>query len=132
MLATCSFDRSIAIWSTQDWQLIRKIENLPEDVRDIAWAPDSRRLAAATVDGCISLWDTQTGARLGAGVRLGAGSPHRLLWANIGSLVSCWENGKIHVYETSQMLEGPGGELLDMTYNPRRQWLAACSWSGPS
>jgi len=130
MLATCSFDRSIAIWSTQDWQLIRKIENLPEDVRDIAWAPDSRRLAAATVDGCISLWDTQTGARLGAGVRLGAGSPHRLLWANIGSLVSCWENGKIHVYETSQMLEGPGGELLDMTYNPRRQWLAACSWSG--
>ncbi len=59
----------VQLWDTRTWELRRTVLVAHDDpnqspaVLGLALSPDGKRLAAATVDGRIEIWDSETGAQ---------------------------------------------------------------------
>ncbi|EFJ49808.1 hypothetical protein VOLCADRAFT_117135, partial [Volvox carteri f. nagariensis] len=48
----------------ENWKLRLRLRGHEVNVADVAWAPDSRRLATASVDNRVKIWDTTSGVCL--------------------------------------------------------------------
>jgi WD40 repeat protein len=137
-IVTCSYDRTIRVWSSGEYRCLLTIEGHSGDVPDVAWSPDGLLLASVSDDGTIALWDSFTGKRRATASRGKGGAPRRLLWLDGGQTVaSCWEDGSLCLlptdrFETAAIREvpGPGGGLIGLAYSPNLGLLAACSSRG--
>ncbi|MCI0684621.1 MAG: protein kinase [Gemmataceae bacterium] len=79
VLASGGLDRHIFLWDTKTWQTRGPLEGHAHHVAELAFSPDSRRLASVTSgrDVCsIRLWDAATGRPAGI-----VGGPSLGMWA---------------------------------------------------
>jgi eukaryotic-like serine/threonine-protein kinase len=100
LLAAGGQDMVITVWETATWQVQRTLWGHVSDIFDLAFSPDSRRLATAggaTSDGTVKVWDMVTGLELlsvpgGLAVRFSPDG-RRLAVAQ--------RNSRIRIYETA-------------------------------
>lgn len=59
LLASAGADRSITVWSTSRWRVVRRIEANSGTVRSLTFNPDGSVLAAGADDGTAQLWNTE-------------------------------------------------------------------------
>jgi WD40 repeat protein len=69
LLATGSDDRSIIVWSTDDWQPEMVLSGHVDRVWRLAFTPDSKMLLSAGSDGTMRWWDVGSGAPIGLALR---------------------------------------------------------------
>ncbi|MFM9960876.1 MAG: caspase family protein [Planctomycetaceae bacterium] len=96
--ATASLDDTAALWSIpadgnaktpRDGQRLAMLRGHRDDVRYIAWSPDGKRLATASNDNTLRLWDVGPGARPPAIGNAGqSGSPSFEAFNEIGKITS--------------------------------------------
>ena len=86
LLVSGSADRSIGVW--RDDQRVRSISNHAERVTALAFAPDGKRLASASADGTVRIWQPAIG-RLMKIIREHDGEVLDVLWNEHGLFSSC-------------------------------------------
>ena len=61
LLATCSFDDLILLWSIPEGELVGKLANQPfaKGVVAISFSPDGKTLASGSTDGKVRIWDIE-------------------------------------------------------------------------
>ncbi len=74
-VATCSDDRSVALWSTGDWSLEKRLTDIPGYPSAVAFSPDGMKLAWICIllkrsgvstyanNGQLTVWDIPSGQR---------------------------------------------------------------------
>jgi periodic tryptophan protein 2 len=58
ILGSVSWDKSLILWDVFEGKPIREQLTHSHDIFTLAWRPDGKMLATATLDGNINLWDT--------------------------------------------------------------------------
>jgi len=120
-----------AIWL---WPLAggapQKLEGHERRVTGVAFAPDSRRLASADIEGNVFLWDGATGRRLGGHrgmVRALAFAPDGKLLATAGydEIVSVWD-----LAGGRRILHGHRGPVYGVAFSPDGTRLATAGLDG--
>ncbi|MHC4377624.1 MAG: WD40 repeat domain-containing protein [Planctomycetota bacterium] len=86
LLVSGSADRSIGVW--RDDQRVRSISNHAERVTALAFGPDGKRLASASADGTVRVWQPAIG-RLMKIIREHDGEVLDVLWNEHGLYSSC-------------------------------------------
>ncbi len=64
LLATCSYDREINLWSVETGELVRTLAGHNGAVYDLEFSKDGSVLASASADATVKLWSVKTGERL--------------------------------------------------------------------
>jgi WD40 repeat protein len=63
LLATCSYDRQINLWKTDNQELIRTMAGHNGAVFELAFSSDGSILASASADETVKIWSVATGER---------------------------------------------------------------------
>jgi hypothetical protein len=139
LFATCSFDRTIQIWSTQSWERTQVLEGHNDDIPDVGWSPDGRMLASASADRTIKIWDVAKGEPI-VTWHHHRDTVLRVVWLEGGAmLASCSWDGTVRIrrvsnmeYTTScQIRVSPRREgVLALCASPDGQLLATCTLDG--
>ena len=60
-VATTSADKTVRLWNTETWELVRVLSRHQRWVWDAVFSADSLYLVTASSDQSAKLWDVQTG-----------------------------------------------------------------------
>lgn len=66
LLASCSYDRLVKIWSIPEGKLIQELKDHSDSVYAVAFNKDGSMLASTGADRAIKVWDTKTWKKLHA------------------------------------------------------------------
>jgi WD40 repeat protein len=69
LMATSFFGKgspsnSVQVWDTSTGKLVQNYTGHADVVESVAWSPDGRYIASASVDGSVQVWNALTGQRL--------------------------------------------------------------------
>lgn len=112
LLISGSADRSIGVW--RDDQRKRSISNHGEAINALAFAPDGKRLASASSDGTVRIWQPEIG-RLMKIVRDHDGEVLDILWNENGLFSAC--------------SDGVARELDDIQASVKRELMRHTDWA---
>ncbi|KAF6253746.1 WD40-repeat-containing domain protein [Scenedesmus sp. NREL 46B-D3] len=59
LLASCSWDKTVRTWDVYDSKSQLEVLQHSHDVLALAWRPDGKQLASATLDGQVYFWNAQ-------------------------------------------------------------------------
>src|SRR5262249_17744232 len=109
-------------------------------VRGVAISPDGQRIASASHDGLVTIWDAQTGQKVFPGFKAHEGfafsvafSPDGHLLVTAGQATAGPTRGTVRVWDaqTGQLLrqlEGHGTGVSKVVFSPDGQRLASVGW----
>lgn len=66
LLASCSYDRLVKIWSVPEGKLVQELKDHSDSVYAVAFNKDGSMLASTGADRAIKVWDTKTWKKLHA------------------------------------------------------------------
>lgn len=66
LLASCSYDRLVKIWSVPEGRLVQELKDHSDSVYAVAFNKDGTMLASTGADRAIKVWDTKTWKKLHA------------------------------------------------------------------
>jgi WD40 repeat protein len=125
-LATLSSDRTAKIWELPAGKVARSYQ-MEETGRALAMAADGARLAVATSQGLLRLYELSD---TGQGVSLprAASALGGVVWLNSGSIVTCGSTGSLRMALADGSRSGElqlGGALGALAATPDGTWIAA-------
>lgn len=62
VLATAGQEKTVRLWDTATWTVLRKLEGHTDWASGLSWSPDGRLLASSGKDAQVLLWEPETGA----------------------------------------------------------------------
>ena len=63
-IASCSSDKTLAIWETHNMKLLQHIKGHKSEVSAISFSPDSTQILSCSRDCKVSLWNVKKGERV--------------------------------------------------------------------
>jgi tRNA A-37 threonylcarbamoyl transferase component Bud32 len=97
-----------------------------DEVTGVAWSPDSKRLASASTDGTVKVWDAETGQQ-GLTLRGHTGPVAAVAWSPDGKrLASASADGTVKVWKVFWDAR-TGQEVL--TFRGHTDWVCGVAWS---
>lgn len=63
-IASCSSDKTLAIWETHNMKLLQHIKGHKSEVSAISFSPDSTQILSCSKDCKVSLWNVKKGERI--------------------------------------------------------------------
>jgi WD40 repeat protein len=92
----------IEIWDTTSHQLVDRMIGHNEMVNNVAYSPDGKFLASASLDGTVILWDTKTHQVLGRPFESDTPSISSLMFSPGGDQLAAGGNdGKIYIWDVN-------------------------------
>jgi WD40 repeat protein len=64
LLATCSADKFVKVWSIPDGKFVKSFEGHTHHVLDVGWMADGKLLASAGADNTVKVWDFDKGEKV--------------------------------------------------------------------
>lgn len=90
LLASCSSDKSIRLYAFTQKASFQHVNTLPaahnRTIRQIAFSPDGRRMASASFDSTVGIWERNTGHRIADNDSDDDEADTSEEWENVGSL----------------------------------------------
>ena len=135
MIATCSDDDTIRIWSTSSGDTLHVLHGHTGSVRGVAFSPTGLELVSCSDDKTVRTWDTQTGEPLlileghDLRIRSVAFSPDGLQIASGDEYegLALWDT---HTGVFIRALAGHTDTVTGVVYSPDGHQLASCSRDG--
>jgi uncharacterized protein with WD repeat len=103
VLLACGSERSIFLWNNKSKVPIYNLKGHSSPITSIAFSPDSLKLASASWDKTIRLWDTRTGQCIGQPLEGHEGSINSVAFSPDGRyMASGSEDKTIHIWTMRQ------------------------------
>ena len=133
ILASCSEDKTIRLWSGLNGEFLNILEGHTEWVRSITFSPNNLTLASASDDGDIRLWNIATG-KCNRTLTTQTGKVRVVEWSPDSNLLasSSYYKKAINIWnpvswELENTFIGHNGSVLNLAWSPNSQILASVS-----
>jgi transducin (beta)-like 1 len=98
MLATASFDSTVRLWEVEKGACLHTLHKHRDPVYSIAFSPDGKLIASASVDMWLYVWSTQDGSLVRQ--YKGASGVFEVGWSKAGDkLAACYSNNTVCVLD---------------------------------
>lgn len=144
MLASCSGDRTVRIWSFHadagEWQCDSLLEEEEHDrtIRAVSWSPDGRCLATASFDASTAIWRIQDNAwELVATLEGHENEVKSVAWAPTGTMIATcgrdrsvwiWESLPDNEFEVIDVKQGHSQDVKMVAWHPDGELLVSASY----
>ena len=140
LLAAGLYDNSVRVWSISEGQEIQILQWHRGNVYSVAWSHDGRRLASASEDGTVAVWET-TNWRMVSWFRtdesvIGQGPAGAVAWSPDGKLLAAAAaQGTVGVWEadTAELLatlRGHTAPVRAIDWSADGSKIASGGWDG--
>jgi WD40 repeat protein len=110
-------DCAVRVWDLETRTLLRKLESHRSTVWGLSLSPDGKRLASASFDGSVCIWDLDTGERQLKLEYTDSYSIFNVVWNVSGTQVAVCSSDKVYIYDTTIKAKG--------IQRPIRHWKAS-------
>ena len=125
---------TIGLWNPRTGALLRTLRGHTQQITEVRFSPDGRRILSASADGTARVWDGSTGAPL-ATMKTASGAPlPAAAWSPDGQRVVAGDTGgAIHVWDAAtgaaiRDLAGPRQYVRSLVFSPDGAKVAAATW----
>jgi WD40 repeat protein len=110
-------DCAVRVWDLETRTLLRKLESHRSTVWGLSLSPDGKRLASASFDGSVCIWDLETGERQLKLEYTDSYSIFSVVWNASGTRLAVCSSDKVYIYDTTIKAKG--------IHRPIRYWKAS-------
>jgi WD40 repeat protein len=105
-------DGEVLLWDVASGRLLERLTGHTDQVFDVSFSPDGSRLASASADRTVRLWDLATGEQVGDPLLGHSADVHAVMFDPTGTdLVSASADGSIIVWNAGSRVVGEGGVI---------------------
>lgn len=135
-LAAAKAGRIIHVWETGSKRCLLRYDHHAHGVKDVAWAPDGRRIASCSLDHSVRIWDADAGTDRWIWETTKSGLVHALAWSPDARYLACGTGrGKVHVWDTLRerlvyVCRGHEGAINAVAWSPDGRRITSAGADG--
>jgi WD40 repeat protein len=105
-------DGEVLLWDVVSGRLLERLKGHTDQVFDVSFSPNGSRLASASADRTVRLWDVVTGEQVGEPLLGHSAAVHAVMFDPTGTdLVSASADGSIIAWNAGSRVVGEGGAI---------------------
>ena len=130
-IVTCSRDKSIYVWATDDYYFTSIHTEHTGDVKDVVFSPDSTRIVSVSYDGTVKIWDPHQEFGSLQTFTEHSGTVWSIAFDSDGDFATAGEDGQVILYEfiddkfiVSEKIKLQNDALYSISFR-EGEWLVA-------